>query len=66
MIFNFNGESWDAYEVLGLPAGSSLESVERAFEESLQRVDNGARPFMEAAYFAIKSQWESHKISKGS
>jgi hypothetical protein len=44
VVFNYNGESWDAYEVLGLPAGSSLESVERAFQESLQRVDSGARP----------------------
>lgn len=66
VIFNFNGESWDAYEVLGLPAGSSLESVERAFQESMQRVDGGAKPFMQAAYSAIKTQWDSYKISKGS
>lgn len=66
VIFNYNGESWDAYEVLGLPAGSSLEKVEQAFSESLQRVDEGARPFMQAAHAAIKTQWESYKISKGS
>ena len=51
--FNYNGHSWDAYEVLGLPAGSSLEKVEAAFKESIARVDVGSRPFMEAAYKAI-------------
>lgn len=66
VIFNYNGESWDAYEVLGLPAGSSLERCEQALNESLQRVDTGARPFMEAAFSAIKRQTESYKISKGS
>lgn len=66
VVFNYNGESWDAYEVLGLPAGSSLESAERAFQESMQRVDDGARPFMKAAVQAIRAQWESYKISKGS
>jgi hypothetical protein len=66
VIFNYNGESWDAYEVLGLPAGSSIESCEKALAESLERVDSGARPFMQAAFSAVKSQWESYKISKGS
>lgn len=66
VIFNYNGESWDAYEVLGLPAGSSLERCEQALHESLQRVDTGARPFMEAAFSAINRQTESYKISKGS
>lgn len=51
--FNYNGHSWDAYEVLGLPAGSSLEKVEAAFKESIARVDVGSKPFMEAAYKAI-------------
>jgi hypothetical protein len=66
VIFNYNGESWDAYEVLGLPAGSSLERAEQVYAESLQRVDEGARPFMEAAFAAIKTQWDSYKIPKGS
>lgn len=51
--FNYNGHSWDAFEVLGLPAGSSLEKVEAAYKESIARVDVGSRPFMEAAYKAI-------------
>lgn len=50
VVFNHNGESWDAYEVLGLPAGSSLEEVEKAFKNSAQT------DLMKAAYKAIKPQ----------
>lgn len=31
VMFNYNGHSWDAYEVLGLPAGSSFEEVQAAY-----------------------------------
>ena len=53
VVFQFNGESWDAYEVLGLPAGSNYESVKAAYLESLQDVDQSSRPFVEAAFRAI-------------
>jgi len=66
VVFNYNGHSWDAYEVLGLPAGSSLERVEEAYRESLQRVDAGSKPFIEAAFAAIQSQWKTYKISGNS
>jgi hypothetical protein len=55
VVFNYNGHSWDAYEVLGLPAGSSLEKVEQAYQAHLASVDAGSRPFLEAAYAAIKA-----------
>jgi hypothetical protein len=61
--FNYNGHSWDAYEVLGLPAGSSLEKVEAAYEESVARVDVGSRPFMDAAYKAITGRTKILKAS---
>lgn len=63
VVFNYNGHSWDAYEVLGLPAGSSMEKVEAAYRESLSRVEDGSKPFMEAAFAAIQSQWNSFKAS---
>ncbi len=64
VVFNYNGETWDAYEVLGLPAGSSMERVEQAHRESLQRSDPSSHAFMNAALGAIKTQWESYKVSK--
>jgi hypothetical protein len=53
VIFQFNGHSWDAYEVLGLPAGSNYDSVRAAYEEALNTVDPTSRPFVEAAFRAI-------------
>ena len=66
VVFNYNGHSWDAYEVLGLPAGSSPERLDQAYEESLQRVDQASRPFMEAAYEAIQAQWKTPRVSNNS
>ncbi len=63
VVFNYNGHSWDAYEVLGLPAGSAPEKVEAAFAMSMDSVDAGSRPFLEAAYRAIQSEWQVFKVS---
>ena len=63
VVFNYNGHSWDAYEVLGLPAGCSPEKVESAYKESLARVEPASRPFMDAAFQAIQSQWKTGKAS---
>ncbi|MGE3681761.1 MAG: hypothetical protein AB7G93_08550 [Bdellovibrionales bacterium] len=59
VVFNYNGHSWDAYEVLGLPAGSSLAHVRAAFAEASARVDEGSRPFLQAALSAIEEQLKS-------
>lgn len=63
VVFNYNGHSWDAYEVLGLPAGSSPDKVEDAYKASAETVDAGSRPFLEAAYQAIQNQWQVFKAS---
>jgi hypothetical protein len=55
VVFNYNGHSWDAYEVLGLPAGSSPDKVEEAYKAQLASVEAGSRPFLDAAYAAIKA-----------
>ena len=52
--FNFNGHEWEAYEILGLPAGSSMESVEVAYREMMASVESESQPFVDAAYRAIK------------
>lgn len=36
VLFNFNGETFDAHEVLGVPAGSPLDEVEKAYKNSDQ------------------------------
>jgi hypothetical protein len=65
VVFNHNGHSWDAYEVLGLPAGSSPDKVESAYKESLLRVEASSRPFIEAAYKAIQVQWDNYRQAGG-
>lgn len=53
--FNFNGHSFDAYEVLGVPAGSSLDKVQAAYLAASEKSDATSRPFLQAALQAIES-----------
>lgn len=54
-IFIFNGHSWDAFEVLGLPAGSSMESVQKAYEVMVAKSDEQSKVFFDAALQAIQA-----------
>jgi hypothetical protein len=56
VIFNYNGHSFDAFEVLGLPAGSSLASAESAYALQIKSADRGARAFLDAAIGALREQ----------
>lgn len=53
IIFNYNGHSWDAYEVLGVPAGASMPLVTQAYQQALRDCDKTAVEFLETAYKAI-------------
>lgn len=54
VIFNYNGHSWDAYEVLGVPAGASLPMVTAAYQSALKRcAEPESLEFLETAYRAI-------------
>ncbi len=55
VVFNYNGHSWDAYEVLGVPAGSSFAVVEVAYREGMERVTGTSRGILEAAFKAIQA-----------
>lgn len=55
VVFNYNGHSWDAYEVLGVPAGSSFAVVEAAYAEGLKRIEKSSHGILEAAFKAIQS-----------
>ncbi|MNL73123.1 hypothetical protein D3C87_1985380 [compost metagenome] len=52
-MFNYNGHSWDAYEVLGVPAGASMKIVTDAYQTALRKSDKESMEFLETAYNAI-------------
>jgi hypothetical protein len=56
VMFNYNGHSFDAYETLGVPAGSSWEDIRNSFEQNLASSDETSREFYLAAFNAIKSR----------
>lgn len=56
VIFMFNGHCWDAYEVFGLPAGSSIEQVQIKFDELLVSSDEGQKQFLQLAYSSIQDK----------
>ena len=58
VVFNFNGHDFDAYEVLGIPAGSSITSVDEAYAKSLGQFADDSQ-LIEYAYQAIKRQHSS-------
>lgn len=58
VFFNWNGHTWDAYEVLGLPAGSSFRVVEDTWQRLREHGDCESVPFYQAAFEAIKATSE--------
>lgn len=56
ILFNYNGHTWDAYEVLGVPAGAQLRMVTDAYQDLVQRSSPESREFLETAYKAITSR----------
>ncbi|MGZ3769811.1 MAG: hypothetical protein ACXVCP_09295 [Bdellovibrio sp.] len=53
VMFNYNGHSWDAYEVLGVPAGSSIKTVTEAYQKAVVKNSKSSLDFLETAYKAI-------------
>ncbi|MBX2987126.1 MAG: hypothetical protein KF802_04440 [Bdellovibrionaceae bacterium] len=53
VLFLYNGHDWDAYAVLGLPAGASLPLVTERYQQLIRHADKGELEFYEAAYQAI-------------
>lgn len=53
VLFMYNGHDWDAYEVLGVPAGAGLPTVTARYQELIRGADKGQLEFYEAAYQAI-------------
>ena len=56
VFFNWNGHTWEAYEVLGVPPGSGRESVVGAFHESRAKSPDSTAFFQAAADAILKVQ----------
>lgn len=52
-LFIYNGHTWNAYEVLGLPSGCSMDDLRVTFEQALLRSQDGSHEFLKAALSAI-------------
>ena len=53
VVFQFNGHSFEAYEVLGLPAGSSKSEVDKAYSQALREAEEESKEFLKLAYNSI-------------
>ncbi len=53
VVFNFNGHTFDAFEVLGLPAGSSVDKARLAHREMKSKIDPESVALVDAALQAI-------------
>ncbi len=56
VMFNYNGHMWDAYEILGVPAGSNFEVCFQAFERLTANMDQESKEFLLAALEAIRTK----------
>ena len=54
VYFNYNGHSWDAFEALGIPAGSSITMAEEAYNRFSDKGDPSAQEFYSCAMQAIR------------
>jgi hypothetical protein len=56
VLFNYNGHTWDAYEVLGVPAGANIVEVTRVYQELVKKSAPESQEFFETAFKAILSK----------
>lgn len=54
VVFNYNGHSWDADEVLGLPAGAPMAMVNEAYQKALRTTQPESHAFLQVAFEAIR------------
>ena len=53
IYFVYNGHEWEAHEVLGVPAGSSMHKVTEAYQKLIVTSDPSTFEFYESSYQAI-------------
>ena len=54
VLFNFNGHTWEAFEVLGVPRGASLKDVENAYQQATADCDRTDEAILQVALEAIR------------
>lgn len=54
-MFIYNGHTWDAFEVLGVLPGSSIETIRVAFDQVILKSDPSSHDFFKAALTTILS-----------
>jgi len=55
-VFTYNGHNFDAYEVLGLPAGARGVMVDDAYKREIAKASTQGRDFVECAYQTLKQK----------
>jgi len=53
VYFMHNGYMWDAFDIVGVPAGAPMSDVEMAYIKSRMRMDEESKEILEMAYSAI-------------
>ena len=56
IYFMYNGYMWDAYEILGVPAGSPMADIEMAYLKNITRIDKESKQILEMARTAIREK----------
>lgn len=64
VIFNYNGHSFDAYEVLGVPAGSTLEEIQQIYQKNRQISDPASQEFFRVAFESIKQHLQANNTKR--
>ena len=52
----YNGHEFNAYDVLGLPAGANSEMIDNAYKKLKAEIDESQEVFLETAYKALKQK----------
>lgn len=52
--FMYNGHSFDAYEVLGLPAGCGWQQVDESYQELLKKQGGQSKEFLDLALKSLR------------
>ena len=56
VMFMYNGHNFDAFEVLGLPAGSSMEQVNQAYKKGIELTSDAAeQSLLQLAFESIQN-----------
>lgn len=61
-FFMYNGHDWDAYQVLGVEAGSPLPVITQAYQDLIKKSDPNSFEFFEAAYKAILKSTQGYRL----